>query len=72
MKEVAYRGHSLEVERTDERDNIGGYAFEFRLHLNGHEIATASEIESEGWENPWIPTLIQYGKAYVDGRASCQ
>lgn len=60
-----HRGHELHVRRV--RNETGGLFAEFELRVDGELVTTASEIEEQGWEHPWVSALFRYGRAYVDG-----
>jgi len=67
---VQYREHDLQVRRVDAA-SAGydtGFENEFELLVDDEVVATATEIEAEGWKNPWAKSLRLYGKAFVDGR----
>lgn len=43
------------------------FKYEFEAYVDGEPVTVAGEIETRGYEKPWIPTLVQYTKAYLDG-----
>jgi hypothetical protein len=71
VKEKQYSSHKIQVARLEAEDcelvsGVSGYHYEFEAYIDGEPITTAGEIETKGWENPWIPALVQYIEAYID------
>lgn len=64
-----YRGHDIHVRRIDVAtvDYHRSTTYEFELHIDGELLTTATQIEQQGWEHPWIDALFRYGKAYAHG-----
>lgn len=66
-----HRGHELHVRRVDVETvpYVREMSYEFELHIDGEFITTATHIEHQaGFENPWVPALFRYGRAYVNGK----
>jgi len=72
VKEETYRGHKITVKRLKAEDCLlvsgsTGFRYEFEAYVDEEPITVAGEIETRGYEKPWIPALVQYTKAYLDG-----
>ena len=62
---------------------VSSFKYEFEAYVDGEPVTVAGEIETRGNSNavqgsesadspqaydaPWIPALVQYTKAYLDG-----
>ena len=64
-------GHDFEIIRTNEQEFAGGtgFEYEFVLFVNGEQVKTAGELETDGWEKPWIPALERYAGVYCTSPA---
>lgn len=60
VKEFTHNGHECRIERV--RDRKSPYEFEFKAYVDDEMVTTATELEEKGYENPWIPTLVDYIK----------
>lgn len=72
VKEETYRGHKITVKRLKTEDcqlvhGSTGFTYEFEAYVDEGPVTVAGEIETRGYDAPWIPALVQYTKAYIDG-----
>lgn len=67
VREGEYREASYTIVRTNVPRYTNGFKYEFVLSVEGHEVTTASELETRGYVNPWIPAMETYVRAYIDG-----
>jgi len=67
VSNTRYRGCKITVVRTSDEEYTDGYNYEFILFIDGTFVTTAGRIETSDWGRPWVASLTQYGKAYIDG-----
>lgn len=76
VRETVSDGEHLGVPytiiRTNEPHYTNGFEYEFLLFIDKQLVTTATNLETNGTEHPWIPALESYAQAYIDGKAGYQ
>lgn len=72
VAEETRSGHTYSIVRTseDEWTRSSGFEYEFVGYIDGDAVMTASALETDGWEKPWVDALRRYCEANIDGRVA--